>query len=258
MEKDIIKRLQVKNKEIFIHEGLSNLVRRIENIAGGYYKNVIFNISGGYKAVIPYLTLMAQINGCEMYYIFEDTDELIEIPPAPIALKEEIFEIYQEELIELEKGVENYPKWKEEHFKFVEEAKAFIETEGNVAFLSPIGEIMFTNYRNKYCLFYATEDVIEKIEKNATLKKVVTKFLCFDEIRKSKTLKKGVNEHIVYDDGDNDFRIFYSQKDNHFYIYAIFDYEPDEVKYLNDPKRSSRLEDYSFKIYKLEKDISSI
>lgn len=110
-EIDVIKGLQVKNRQIFINQGLSNLIRRIENITGGYYEEVIFNISGGYKAVIPYLTLMAQINGCEMYYIFEDTEELIEIPPGPVTLKNEVFDSFKEEFIELENGIDNYPKW---------------------------------------------------------------------------------------------------------------------------------------------------
>src|SRR5690606_36595143 len=87
---DVLKGLQVKDKERFINEGLSKLIRRVDSIAqsihdglasgedlnsgGSYYGNMIFNISGGYKACIPYLTVMAQINGCYMYYIFEDTE----------------------------------------------------------------------------------------------------------------------------------------------------------------------------------------
>lgn len=125
-----------------------------------------------------------------------------------------------------------------------------------MAFLSPIGEILLTNYRNRFCVFFATDDVIEKIKRNETLAKVVVKFLSFDSIRRSKTELKGVKvKHKVYDDGNNDYRIVYDEKDGRVYIYAVFDYEPDEVKFLNDPKQSNRLEDYHFRLYKLDKQL---
>jgi len=68
---DTVEGLQVLNKKDFIRSGLHNLIKRVEEISEGYYKNVLFNISGGYKVTIPYLTVMAQINSCDMYYIFE-------------------------------------------------------------------------------------------------------------------------------------------------------------------------------------------
>lgn len=253
-ENDVIRGLQVKDKRNFVNQGLSSLVRRIENITGGYYEGVIFNISGGYKAVIPYLTLMAQINGCEMYYIFEDTEELIEIPPGPITLKNEVFDLFSREFMELETGINNYTKWEESHYEFVKKARACIETDGDIAFLSPIGKILLGNYRNRFCVFFATDEVIEKIKRNETLAKVVVKFLSEDSIRRSKTEFKGTKvKHKVYDDGDNDYRIVYDEKDNQIYIYAVFDYEPDEVKFLNDPKQSNKLEDYRFKLYRIDK-----
>lgn len=253
-QNDVIKGLQVKDKQIFLNQGLPNLVRRIENITGGYYQGAIFNISGGYKAVIPYLTLMAQINGCEMYYVFEDTEELIEIPPGPITLKNEVFDLFNREFMELKAGIDNYAKWEENHYEFVKAARACIEVYDNMAVLSPIGEILLGNYTNRFCVFFATDEVIEKIRRNETLARVVVKFLSVESIRRSKTQFKGTKiKHKVYDDGDNDYRIVYDEKDNQIYIYAIFDYEPDEVKFLKDPEQSNKLEKYRFKLYKIDK-----
>ena len=62
---------------------------------GGYYGDILFNISGGYKATIPYLTMLAQINGADIYCIFEDTEELITIPPVPITIDMELFDEYK-------------------------------------------------------------------------------------------------------------------------------------------------------------------
>lgn len=251
---DVIKGLQIKDKEVFVNQGLTNLIRRIENISGGCYENVAFNISGGYKATIPYMTLMAQINGCYMYYIFEDTEELIVIPPGPITTDDELFEKYYKEFVEIEGHVDNYAKWKESRYEFVSKAMSCIEVCNNIAGLSPFGEILWKNYKNRYSVFFATDEVIGKIKNNETLAKKVVKFLSEDNIREGKTEIKGSKiKHKVYDDGNNDYRIVYVQKDNQFYIYAIFDYEPDEIKFLNNPKQSNNVEDYNFRLYRINK-----
>lgn len=252
---DIIKGLQVKNKEQFINEGLSNLIKRINEILEEeYYGNVAFNISGGYKANIPYFTMMAQINGCDTYYIFEDTEELISIPAAPITIDIEMFEKYNREFTELSSCIDNYSKWRENHYEFVNKARSCIEIADNIACLSPIGEILWGNYKSRYNIFFATKNVIEKIKNNKILAQKVVKFLSEDNIRDGKTEIKGLKiKHKVYDDGNNNYRIVYDQRDDQIYIYAIFDYEPDEIKFLNDPKQSNKIEDYDFTQYKIDK-----
>ena len=76
--------LQIWDRDEF-KEGMSNLINKLYEIAGGYWDNVIINITGGFKATIPFLTILAQLNGCPIYYIFEDTDALIKIS-TPLAL----------------------------------------------------------------------------------------------------------------------------------------------------------------------------
>lgn len=46
----------------------------------------VINISGGYKALIPYMTIFAQIYDLECIYIYEESDSLITIPPLPIQI----------------------------------------------------------------------------------------------------------------------------------------------------------------------------
>ncbi len=81
---EIIKDLQIWYRKDF-NKGMSNLISKIYEISGEYWDNVIINITGGYKATIPYLTILAQINNCPIYYIFEDTDALIKIPNIPFS-----------------------------------------------------------------------------------------------------------------------------------------------------------------------------
>ena len=66
----VISDLQVKDSKRFI-KGMRNLIDEIFEIADEYWGNVIMNITGGYKASIPYLTILAQLNGCPIYYILK-------------------------------------------------------------------------------------------------------------------------------------------------------------------------------------------
>ena len=248
----VIKGLQVQNRKKFINEGLSNLITRVntilkENNPG----NVAFNISGGYKVTIPYFTLMAQINRCSTYYTFENTEELIEIPAAPISINDEMFNKYRKEFEELSSYINDYDRWKNNHHEFTNIAKSCIETYGNIASLSPIGEILWGNYKNKYVSFFATDEVVGKIKENKELANKLLKILGNEEIRKRKTEKKG--KHLVYDDGNNGFRIIYIDHDDKIYVYAAFDHEPDELKFLDDPKQSNKIEDYDFEYYAINK-----
>lgn len=102
---DAIHGLQVDDAGAFCREGLVNLIQRIEDICGGYYAGTIFNITGGYKAVIPYLTILAQVNNASLYYIFEDTETLIRIPQTPVDINWGLFEKYKAQIEEMSRGL---------------------------------------------------------------------------------------------------------------------------------------------------------
>ncbi|MCF6183090.1 MAG: putative CRISPR-associated protein [Bacteroidales bacterium] len=76
---EIISGLQIYEPKKFQTEGANNLIKIItEN------KNAILNISGGYKAIIPILTIIAQIEQLPVKYIYEESEEIISIPPMPL------------------------------------------------------------------------------------------------------------------------------------------------------------------------------
>ncbi len=87
----IVKGMQTDDFQRFQDEGINNLFNEISQ---KIFKNnkkkksddvkTIINISGGYKAIIPYTTIFAQICDFESIYIYEDSDSLITIPPLPI------------------------------------------------------------------------------------------------------------------------------------------------------------------------------
>ena len=101
-EKDIIENLKIDKVENFT-KGINGLIYRIfsliKNNKGNVLKSneVIFNITGGFKGVIPYFSTIAQIFDYEIVYTFEDksnSKELIEIKPLPIEIDRGLLEIY--------------------------------------------------------------------------------------------------------------------------------------------------------------------
>ncbi len=256
---DTVEGLQVLNKKDFIRSGLHNLIKRVEEISEGYYKNVLFNISGGYKVTIPYLTVMAQINSCDMYYIFEEHDELIKIPSVPIVIDDEIFSNHYNKFKELEKGIENFNEWKEKNYTFVNEVPSCIESDEEIAFLSPLGSILWEKYKSNIVEFYTTDEVIIKVKKNFNLLVKLVQFLSEVDIRDSKTeLKGSYHKHKIFDDGNNPYRIAYIEEDENMFVYAIFDNEEEQQRFLNDKNKSNKKEDYKFNTYLLDKKSQKI
>ncbi len=115
-DRHIIPGLQIKDKKAFQNNGLVELLNRFYSIAGNNYANTILNITGGFKALIPYLTILAQVNQVKIQYIFEDTDTLIEIPFLPLKIDDELFERWAVQFAQLEsdflKRGENYTFWR--------------------------------------------------------------------------------------------------------------------------------------------------
>ncbi|QQS27999.1 MAG: hypothetical protein IPM47_14115 [Sphingobacteriales bacterium] len=85
--------LQVKDAKKFEDTGFLKLVEQVKSIKGGN-NDVILNISGGYKALIPPLTLLAQLEEIPLYYIYEDSGELIETGNLPINFDWGVIEQY--------------------------------------------------------------------------------------------------------------------------------------------------------------------
>ncbi|WP_197051432.1 putative CRISPR-associated protein [Caloranaerobacter azorensis] len=227
-----IKGLQIENRKKFVQQGLPNLINKISRIVNGYYDNVIFNITGGYKGVIPYLTIMAAVNGSSIKYIFEESNELITIPSLPLKIDEEVFSKYYFQLTRLEEGIGDYSKVKNEEFVAYSEleGKGLVEWDGKYAFLSPIGQIFFNRYRDRYFTFYCTKEIWEQIHKEEDILRIIKTKFYSEENRESKTEDKGNGHKKVYDDGNNCNRIFYFVENGNIYIYKVFSRDHDKYE----------------------------
>ena len=146
-EQDVISGLQVNNRKIFLKKGMNALIRRIDQInlritASG--QSLAINITGGYGASVPYLTIYAQLKSVPLYYNFEDSNELIEIPHSPLTIDWNAigphFDVLQK--IDNAEAINNWAKFKEDHYEAVAILGPFIwvDQSDNSAYVSPLGE----------------------------------------------------------------------------------------------------------------------
>lgn len=232
----VIKKLQIWDLSDF-KKGMSNLISEIYEIARGYWKDVIINITGGYKATVPFLTILAQINQCSIYYIFEDTDSLIEIPNMPLTMEwlnyDELLR-HMETFERLHKGIygrEDYEDLKRKDAEFLEKYGFLVWSDNEeLAELNPIGEIIYNKCKEKYLIVLVHKEEWEKIDGNEKLRNIVFNQFSDDQLRSRKTeIKRG---HIVFDAGNNPYRIFYREKDGQIWIYKVFDDHNEYERYL--------------------------
>jgi len=88
----VVKGLQVEYAHKFETEGFSNLLKIIKKFS--VKDQTLFNISGGYKALIPYLTLFAQLEEIPLKYMYEDSEDLVTVGNLPFGFDWAVAERY--------------------------------------------------------------------------------------------------------------------------------------------------------------------
>jgi len=92
----IVEGLQVHDAELFRREGVVNFVRKCLQAVHDYGADqVILNPTGGYKALVPYTVLVGMLKRVPCRYIFEQSTQLLTLPPLPIAFDRGPFERYR-------------------------------------------------------------------------------------------------------------------------------------------------------------------
>jgi len=87
-EVHLVDGLQVRDGDIFQRDGIRNLIAKIydifHNAPDGTYTRII-NPTGGFKGVVPYLTLIGMIeSGVKLSYIYEQSPTLITLGRIPL------------------------------------------------------------------------------------------------------------------------------------------------------------------------------
>lgn len=78
--------LQATDARRFRLSGVKNLLSLLDRLAGeaGAGK-VVLNPTGGFKSVVPFVTLFGLFRGLNVVYLFEHSEELIALPSVPVA-----------------------------------------------------------------------------------------------------------------------------------------------------------------------------
>lgn len=231
-ERDVIQNLQVENLNDF-KDGLKNLITRFYAITGEYpqSQDYILNITGGYKALIPYMTILGQITKISLNYKFEETDSLIEIPRLPIKRDYELFDTHVNTFQKIEEEVELRTS---EYYQFIQDAESCLEytQNGKMFTLNSLGLIFWEEYKKEFFSFYSPDEVWEEIQsQNDILRILKTKLYNPQVWKSSKNEKKG--DKWCYDDGDNNNRIYYLFQNSSLYIYKTFESESAAKKYID-------------------------
>lgn len=228
---DVILGLQVTDYSEFRTTGSHNFVNRVVNIIRDK-GDAIFNISSGYKSILPFMTIMANVYDSDIVYIFEESNCLIRIPKIPIRIDFSIFDELYDQIVMLEAGIENYNRTKRAFFQEFSklEEKGLVEITGDSAFLSPIGNIFYEKYKDQIFVFYCTDDVYSTIQSQPNISRIINEKFHHQKERQSKTEPKG--RHLVYDDGNNGNRIYYFIVQDAIYIYKTFENEEAARKYI--------------------------
>lgn len=91
-----VKGIQVHDAELFRREGVVNFVRECLDAVRDYgTAQVILNPTGGYKALVPYTVLVGMVKHVPCRYIFEQSSQLLTLPPLPVAFDRGPFERYR-------------------------------------------------------------------------------------------------------------------------------------------------------------------
>ncbi|NLC11745.1 MAG: putative CRISPR-associated protein [Firmicutes bacterium] len=257
-----VRGLQVFNRSKLEKEGLTNLVDEIYKILEYYSpdeQNVLLNITGGYKCVVPYLTILAQINQAPLYYIFDETEELIRIPQTPLDIDWGMFEKYKNAIYELEKGVnKSWSEFKREH-GIGEDFKACIYEFEDGILLSPIGEMFMRRYEN---FFVVKMPVGGKYFEEEETKKRQLKEAIRDLYYKLMNLSvpfEQLTDNIIKHAAVRDSWIFkYNKRDTQIRIQYKFNPDNKEITIFNYYfKKGNVEEDYSKRMAEEYEDIRS-
>lgn len=96
--------LQVSDARRFRREGIPNLIRALQKTRDEAQQRnleLILNINGGFKSVLPFAAVFGMTTGLSSYYSYERTDELIRLPALPLAFDWQRLAPVGEALLEL-------------------------------------------------------------------------------------------------------------------------------------------------------------
>ncbi len=139
---DVVTGLRVDNAQQFQDIGLPKLIEKLVDL-GINNEEIMLNITGGYKGVIPYLTIIGQLfKNVYIMYLYEKSDKIIKIPKLPInfdwVVQEKFFSLCMIKNISNSEGSSQISKNEE----IDADLSLLFEREPNKLTLSALGKIL--------------------------------------------------------------------------------------------------------------------
>jgi putative CRISPR-associated protein (TIGR02619 family) len=119
IKKRMIEGLQLEDLGRFTNVGMVEYARTVEQVvdAQDAGTSVLLNITGGYKGVAPIATIVAMALGVEVCYLYEESDEMLFLPPLDVRFRfSRLFENYEPIMAELAPRGRLLPRVAEEQF----------------------------------------------------------------------------------------------------------------------------------------------
>lgn len=171
IRRETVRRFRVSNwvdfkegvREVFkILAGYASAYEENGEVYEGYWENLVINITSGYKAAISYLTILGQVFNCEIYYIFEDSDVLLKIPPLPLKVDYDVFREYLKLFVDMDKkGILSLKDYNEDISSvsnLLEYSADEDDLDDDEYFkLNLFGEILWERFKSNYPYVYLSE-----------------------------------------------------------------------------------------------------
>lgn len=236
---DVIKGLQVQSLHLFRTEGFPNLIKRVRKLAndGNYWGDIVFNLTGGFKGIIPIMTTIAQVEGVQCFYIFQEESEnnpdLIEIPPVPLEVKTDVFVKYFFDFKKITSDLHPRDSFSSDFLSDPEVQKLVFEEDGFI-YLNDFCVILWEKFISDHFVYFTSDDIQKEISMQPNIQRILSNKLCYEEIRHGSSVEVKSSHRHVFDDGKNGNRIYFFEEYGRTYIYKTFDTNHDaHEKYLS-------------------------
>lgn len=148
----VIQGLQVTDERRFRREGVPNLFTQLESCRRAYPGlDPVLNATGGFKGVVPYLTLYGLLESLPVVYLFERTEALLHLPPAPLSFDWSLLHAAADAFQELrQRGVMEEPRFWDlavgVPFEQRDRYAALLEEDDNLVAPSALADLAFRHW----------------------------------------------------------------------------------------------------------------
>ncbi|MFH1581743.1 MAG: putative CRISPR-associated protein [Pseudomonadota bacterium] len=140
--------LQALDGARFQKEGLKNLLNYLISLE---YQNIIFNLTGGYKSIVPYVALVGMIFNNPVKYIHEDSDDVITLKGLPLVLNDDLIFRIENKIRKIEKETAiRYKEWQEGIDYNDHRFDCFVEEDDGQVTLSGIGLLFWERFKQDF------------------------------------------------------------------------------------------------------------